>query len=71
MAITLKVFAVALVIFLASGIAKDSAKYIDMPYETLTNIHKITDFMQKYSFWVVAITWIIMTIKAGMNLIAI
>jgi len=24
--------------------------------------------MQKYSFWVVATTWIIMTLKAGMNL---
>lgn len=75
MTITFKVFVVALVIFLVSGIAKDSAKYTmwgyfksDMPYETLTNIHKIASFMQRYSFWVVAITWIIMTIKAGMNL---
>jgi hypothetical protein len=78
MIITLKVFAISLVIFLVSGITKDSVEdtmrgYLksDMSYETLKNIHEITGFMQKYSFWVVAITWIIMTLNAGMNLIAI
>lgn len=75
MTITFKVFVVALIIFLVSGIAKDSVEdtmrgYFkpDMSYKTLKDIHEIAGFMQKYSFWVVAITWIIMTIKAGMNL---
>ena len=75
MTITFKVFVVALIIFLVSGIAKDSVEdtmrgYFkpDMSYKTLKDIHEIAGCMQKYSFWVVAITWIIMTIKAGMNL---
>ena len=75
MTITPKVFVVALIIFLVSGIAKDSVKHTmrgyfksDMSYETLKDIHKIAGFMQRYSFWVVAITWIIMTIKAGMDI---
>lgn len=75
MTITLKVFVVALLIFLVSGIAKDSAKYTmwgyfksDMPDEMLKKVYKVTSFMQKYSLWIVAITWAIMTIKAGMNL---
>lgn len=75
MTITLKVFVVALIIFLVSGIAKESIEdtmsgYFksDMSYKTLKDIHEIAGFMQKYSFWVVAITWIIMTLKAGMNL---
>ena len=75
MTITFKVFVVALVIFLASGIAKESVEdtmrgYFksDMSYKTLKDIREMAGFMQKYSFWVVAITWIIITIKAGMNL---
>ena len=75
MTIAPKIFVVAIVIFLVSGIAKESVRdtmrgYLksDMSYETLKNIHEIAGYMQKYSFWVVAITWIIMTIKAGMNL---